>query len=643
MERRQQLLRRRRELLAAILRYALTIALVVGSYFGIKYVFSRSNDEINAVLDRPDSPWYLIVDADEDVVMRVVDDTGEMSMELTGEEVRLSTDQKSAVFVGANAVYYEDGKESMRMTAGQIDYDMDSEDFLLSGGLHIETSDGMIVDAQEVVWRRAKNRTGGQGAKVPSFSFPLGVTVANYDKETGQQQFAVEAQYLQADKELMYMEFVGRVVGEINSLKDAEFIADREITDSEELNFEDFEKLAFQAEQMIYDKKNQVVLATSRMYDRRFRILDLDGQEVRIEDRMEEEWPVTFSKEEIRIRCAHLEAHIEKQWAACVGNVDMLIPPAEPEEGDDKALQVVKKSETKIATGELEYWWGKDHVICHQNTRVEQDDRLALADGITYWGEKKMVLLDGDITVVQGSGTWLVENELIEVGDHDMERAVKSYTELYADRAAIYLDNNDFVASGNVRTRSDERETAADTIVYQDDIKRITAKGNVKFRDRDDQTLLCGGLVFHNEHDYMEISGGASATIRLPAKYANDINQVLAEMRETDAPPEITDPELPDEGEGWNPNERSPLRSGFLIQEPTVTAPPPKQQWSAGQGLPALAIPGAGSGVNVAEGGAREFVIELGDDDRIEVTAEGEAEEDTGEGEPDDDGEGEGG
>ena len=631
MERRKYRLRQRRELLASFLRYLLLAAVVAGSYFGVRYVFRQSDAEIAEVVDRPDSPWYLIVDADENVVMRVVDDTGEMSMELTGEEVRLTTDQKKAVFIGAQATYYEDGQESIRMDAGRIDYDMDTEDFLLSDGLHIETNDGMIVDAPEVVWYRVKNRASGSGAKAPSFSFPQGVSVANYDKQNGQQQFAVEADYLQADKDLRYMEFVGSVVGELNSLKDAEFVAEREITDTGSLNLEDFEKISFQAEQMIYDKEAQVVLATSRMYDRRFRILDLDGQEVKIEDRMDEEWPVTFSKEEIRVRCAHLEAHIEKKWAACVGNVDMLIPPAEPEPDDDRALQVVKKSETRIATGELEYWWGNDHVICHQRTRVEQDDRLALANGITYWGEKKMVLLDGDITVVQGSGTWLVENELIEVGDHDMERAVKSYTELYSDQAAIYLDNNDFVASGNVRTRSEERETAADTIVYQDDIKRITAKGNVKFRDRDGQTLLCGGLVFHNEYDYMEVNGGAAATIRLPAKYANDINEVLAEMREEEVPAAITDPPVPEGGQTYNPNARSPLLAGFEIEAPEVSGAAPTPQWTgSGNGPGALPVP-SGSGVNVAENGAREFVIELGEGDRLEVTETGEGGEGAGE------------
>ena len=41
------------------------------------------------------------------------------------------------------------------------------------------------------------------------------------------------------------------------------------------------------AEQVIYDKRNQVVLATSRFYDRPFRIMDFDGVVVHKDEDME--------------------------------------------------------------------------------------------------------------------------------------------------------------------------------------------------------------------------------------------------------------------------------------------------------------------------------------------------------------------
>jgi len=520
MERRKYERARRRELLLGLLRFILLTALVVISYYTTLYVSRRSDEEIRAVKERPESEWYMIVETGEDekVRMTVVDDQGELSMVISGDEVRLTTDQQTAEFTGADATYYEDGERSIEMHADKIEYKMQTEDFLLSGNLHVESiRDGMTVTASTLVWRRVKEPHRVQkGAKVPSFSFPDGVSIVTRDGNT------MRADYMQADKELRYMEFVGHVTGELVQFEDTEFISDREITDIEELKLEDFETLGFSAEQVIYDKRNQVVLATSRYYDRPFRIMNLDGEVIDVAQYQAEQQPVKFSKEEITIEANHLEAHIEAQWVICIGDINMLIPPAEPEEGDDRGLKVVKRFETRIATGKLEYFWGRDHIITHTPTRVEQEDRLALANRIVYWGARRQVLLDGNITVVQGSGSWMIDEELIEVDDHDMERAVTSYAELYADRAVIYLNNNDFIASGNVLTRQDDRETAADTIVYQDEIKRLTAQGNVRFRDKADPALRRAGLP-----QRLRLHGGAGRRQRLdpPARQVRQRHQ----------------------------------------------------------------------------------------------------------------------
>jgi len=625
MERRKYERARRRELLINLLRFIMFVAVVVGGYYAVIYVFGRSDAEIAKVKEREESEYYLIVD--QPVRMTVVDDTGQLSMEISGQEVRLTTDHNTAIFAGADATYYEDGEESIVMHADSIEYDMNTEDFELTGNLSVRTNDGMSVAGEKLVWRRVKTppRTG-QGTQLPSFSFPAGVEVfkkpkdenGNINWDSPEYEFQVVGDYMQADKDLNYMEFIGHVHGEIVQLEDTGFIGEREITEEKELNFEDFERLGFEAEQLLFDNQNQVVLATSRYYDRRFIVIDPDGNVVNVEQYQTEPEPVTFSKEEITIQCHHLEAKIKKKWAACVGDIAMVIPPAESEEGDDKALKVVKRFTTRISSGELEYFWGRDHVITHSPTRIEQEDRLALANRITYWGAQKQVLLDGNITVVQGNGQWLVDEDLIQVEDHDMERAVTSYTELYADRAVIYLNNNDFVASGRVMARQDERETMADTIVYQDEIKRITAQGNVKFLDKDGQMLLCGGLVFHNDYDFMEVTGGASATIRLPAKYANDINQTLADVREEEAPAAITDPPVPEEVPHRNPNEGSTLVQGLRpLELPEKPATTPEAA-STESGITPLGIPGQTSG-EAQSSADTQFSIQLDENTTLDI------------------------
>jgi hypothetical protein len=166
----------------------------------------------------------------------------------------------------------------------------------------------------------------------------------------------------------------------------------------------------------------------------------------------------------------------------------------------------------------------------------------------------------------------------------------------------VYLANNDVVAEGNVMIRQDNREVAADQLVYQDGIKRLTAKGNVKFNDVGGQSFVTSGLVFHNENETMEMSGGSSATLRLPAKFANDINRSIAESREQPAPAEISDPPVPDEPTR-NPN------ANDLIAIST----PPLPNNSASTPGAGLGIPGQGPPPPIGSvGGSGSFIPDKG-------------------------------
>ncbi len=608
MERRKYLRERRRLLLAVWFRLILGLGVIALAAFGIKFIWSRSAIEVAKVKDRSEPDYYMVVD--QPVGMTVINEDGDVSMRITGQEVRLSKDQKTAEFIGAEATYYENNQMSLEIAAGKINYNTDTEDFLLTDGLTITTRDGMRVSSPGVEWRRnrAPDSTPGLPSKAPSFRFDQGVEVISRDGNT------LSANYMQADRELLYMEFVGDVAGEIVKLEDTEFIEERELTDVEQLKLEDFETLSFDAEQVIYDKRNEVVLATSRFYDRSFQIIDMDGQPVDVGRYQTEPRQVTFSKKEITIKSDHLEAHLAKQWAECYGDINMVIPPAQPKPDDDRALQTMKRYTTKIATTDVEYFWGRDYILTHGRTRVEQDDRLALADAIAYWGDEKMVFLEGAVTMVQGSGDWMVDDELISVESHDLERAVRSYSEMTAERAVMYLNNNDFVASGGVMLRQDEKETAADMIVYQDEIKRITAQGNIKFRDKEGQMLLCKSLVFHNDSDFMEVSGGASAVLRIPAKFANDINKTLADAREEAAPEEITDPEVPSIIPHRNPNAGSILGQGVKPLALPAGSPNGIEPVMPSGDLPALPLPGEATSEQPAQG-PQELMLELGADE----------------------------
>ncbi|MCC7478984.1 hypothetical protein IT575_11080 [bacterium] len=530
----------------------------MAAYIGIRYIFERSDEEIAAIKSRPESEVYLSVD--KPIAMTVINDEGELAMKIEGSSVTLSKDQEQASFKDAKAEYYENGESSLTFEAGTVEYNTRTEDFTIYGGykgadsFKIETRDGMAVSAPRVEWRRFKEAAtpASREKRAPSFRFPNGVEVTSRDGNR------LSSAYMQADRELTYMEFIGNVRGDVASLQDTQFITERELTDVGELKLEDFEKLVISAEEVIYDKQNQVVLATSRYYDRAFKVKDFEGQIIDIGKYQTTPQQVKFSKEDVTVATDHLEAHIARKWAECYGNIGMVIKPSQPKKfGEDKAVQAMRKYETRIQAGDIEYFWGRDCVISHSRAAVIQADRRAEADKLTYWGgsdkpeyagteyAEKMVLLDGNIVMAQGSGDWLLDENLIEIGDHDQARLIGAYSEMYADKAVMYLNNNDFIASGKVWLRQDNREISAQTIVYQDQIKRLTAKEDVKFKDKDGQTFLCAALVYNNDSKYMEVEGGASATIRLPAKYANDINRAVAESREEPVPAEISDPDVP--------------------------------------------------------------------------------------------------
>ncbi len=60
--------------------------------------------------------------------MVVLDDKGQKTAEISGESVRMSTDQRKVYFTGAKVSTYEDGQFSLQMEAGQVEYDTLTED-----------------------------------------------------------------------------------------------------------------------------------------------------------------------------------------------------------------------------------------------------------------------------------------------------------------------------------------------------------------------------------------------------------------------------------------------------------------------------------------------------------------------------------
>jgi len=504
-------LRRMRAFASANRTAVIVLAGIAGAVIFSLFVTHKSEREL-AGEQRKHTEKYSI--ALEKPVLRGFNKDGEKVWEIKSGRVELSTDEDKVIFTDADCVFYDKGKENLKVKVGRLEYSRASQDMHLMQKMHIVTAEKVQVDADDILWNHYR----------AMFVFPKGVKLVTADGNT------IRASYMQSDKKFYTMEYVGNVTLDIRQLKDTKFIEEREIT-TQKVNYKEFKDVFVTCDQVVYDKVDNVAVAQSRKAKKRLSVTSpVTGQVIKPEDYSKKARQVHFKKGDIELDCDSLEARIDRKWAKCTGKVTFVINASKAKKGDTKALKVMRRYRTVSTTEDMEYYWGEDYATTFSPTKITQRDKYASADNVTYsikdsFGEnRKSVYLRGHVKVVQTSGKWMEKNKLVEnIKNPDVRRTAYQKSTLSADEAVIFLNNNEIQAAGSVKTVQKDKQAVCDRILYVDREKKFLANGNVVFKNKNKEEFRGEQVIFWSDKDQIEVNGRSAARIKIPEKYRQDL------------------------------------------------------------------------------------------------------------------------
>ncbi|MCS7236190.1 MAG: LptA/OstA family protein, partial [Armatimonadota bacterium] len=116
-------------------------------------------------------------------------------------------------------------------------------------------------------------------------------------------------------------------------------------------------------------------------------------------------------------------------------------PPPRGREGDPILAALAKEDTTITARGPMKYaWLRSEEASAQDGVRLEQVDKNASADRITYSESADRVELTGSVRLEQRSGQWLVRERLVRPPrDEEERKALETPAVLEAERVVIFL------------------------------------------------------------------------------------------------------------------------------------------------------------------------------------------------------------
>ncbi len=519
MEEREYFEYERRTRIRLILSFVLGILALV---ILVKFVFEKSQEEINRIIEEQKAARIgLQLDKPQ---MNGYNTEGELVWRIKAESVEVDEDKDLVTFKGVNAEFYDEGEKAIEVSVDNLIYDRKSRNMEMFGGIDLVTADGLIVDTTKVRWLDFYQR----------FIFDQGAKIVTKEGNI------IKADYIQSNRTLDQMEGVGHVEIYIKEFTDEELIKKHELTE-EKVQLEEFKDVIITAEKAIYDRQGQVVVGTSRLYEKPFVITAPDGRPIDVSKFQPEPTPVYFKKKELEIVAYHVEAHIKKKWVTASGNIRGRILPSQPRANEDPALKYMRRQYTYFQSGDLEYFWGEDYARTLSETIVVQKGRVARGGRITYYGKyrepgrpglQKALFIEGGVSLWQKSGKWMFEENLLEgVKEEELQKILQKEVDISAQRIVVFLNRNDLHAAGMVIARQKDREVKADEVLYYDSEKKFIANGNAYFRDKDGQEFYGDQIIYYSDREDIEVNGQSAARIRIPDKYFKDLDEAIARIK----------------------------------------------------------------------------------------------------------------
>ena len=253
---------------------------------------------------------------------------------------------------------------------------------------------------------------------------------------------------------------------------------------------------------------------------------DLELRSQNLKYRHEDEVVFAEGAVQLSTRKGHLEApslwaDLRNKLAEARGPAKLVRkggPPPRGREGDRVMAALAKEDTTITSQGSMRYAWLRtEEATAQESVRLEQVDKSAAAERITYSESEDRIELVGSVRLHQRSGQWLLRERLVRPPrDEEERRALEMPAVLEADRVVIILSTRNSTATGNVRVTQEGRRATGDRAEYDDHEGRIVLSGaRVRLERGDGSWLEAERVVVSLREDTFEAHGAVDTTFRV--------------------------------------------------------------------------------------------------------------------------------
>ncbi len=182
----------------------------------------------------------------------------------------------------------------------------------------------------------------------------------------------------------------------------------------------------------------------------------------------------------------------------------------------EKVKAALKKEDTRIESEKMTYWTDRKDADFVGKVHAYQKEKKAQGDHAFLNNAEDKISMDGNVTLTQIKGDWLVREGIVDDSKPDPERdkVIKDKTVMTGDKLDIDQRTNDAVMTGKiVRVEQKGRVATSERAVYADKDQTITMTQNVKIRRDTGDWINADKAIFHTDNDRFEAFGGQGSQV----------------------------------------------------------------------------------------------------------------------------------
>jgi lipopolysaccharide assembly outer membrane protein LptD (OstA) len=206
-----------------------------------------------------------------------------------------------------------------------------------------------------------------------------------------------------------------------------------------------------------------------------------------------------LSCEDLRIRFPE-KAFVAKTFVKFKKKTTGKEPTGEEVPKRERTINVFKNEPTEVYANVLTYNWDTEEMMAKGEVKVLQKDLSSTMDTLEYNPSAKTYRMTGSVFMTLLDTEWIFENKLVEERDVDLARALtENETTIEADFVETGEDSDISTMRGNTEAQvaiaQDDKVLYADSVVFDDGNKMMTAEGSVAFYQQNGEWLRKGKLI----------------------------------------------------------------------------------------------------------------------------------------------------